>query len=90
MVFNGTDTYVALGTTVANLLERYASLNAAGGRCGQLSMTRSLGGVAIENWPVTRSVPIRLDWTGGATWGDGSTWLDLPLLHGDCIRLGPR
>lgn len=87
VVFNGTDTYVALGTTVANLLERYASLNAAGGRCGQLTMKRSLGGVAIENWPATRSVPIRLDWTGGATWGDGSTWLDLPLLHGDCICL---
>lgn len=85
VLLNGAELNVPLGTTVANLLERFAAVAAAGGRSAQVDVHRGLAGVAIEGWPATLSAPVRLDWTGGCTWGDGTTWLDLPLLHGDCI-----
>lgn len=85
VLLNGIGLTVPLGTTVANLLERYAGLAAAGGREAQLLVHRGLNGVAIQNWPATLAVPVRLDWTGGWTAADGSSWMDLPLLHGDRI-----
>jgi hypothetical protein len=87
VLLNGSDITVPLGTSVANLLARFAALAAAGGRSAQVSVHRGLDGVAIQGWPATLSVPVRLDWTGGATWGDGTTWLDLPLLHGDRVNI---
>ncbi len=87
ILLNGVSISVPLGTTVANILDRYAAQAAAGGRSAQLRMWRGLDGVAVQGWPTGLSSQIRLDWTPGCTWGDGTTWLDLPLLHGDRLEL---
>lgn len=87
VLLNGNDITVPLGSTVSNLLERFAALPAAGGRCAQLRVRRGLEGVAIQGWPATLTAAVRLDWTGGCTWGDGTSWLDLPLLRGDRVDI---
>ncbi|MCY0916313.1 hypothetical protein [Massilia antarctica] len=81
---NGAGLTVPLGTTVANLLERFAVLDAAGGP--RVRMRRALDGVQVVG-QAQASNAVRLDWTGGTVWGDGTTWLDLPLLHGDTVEL---
>ena len=90
VLLNGGDITVPLGTSVANLLERFAGLAAAGGREAQLRVHRGLNGVAIQGWVPTLSLPVRLDWTGGWASSDGSSWMDLPLLHGDRVDVDLR
>lgn len=85
VLLNGGDITVPLGTSVANLLERFAGLAAAGGREAQLRVHRGLSGVAIQGWVPSLAVPVRLDWTGGWASIDGTSWMDLPLLHGDRV-----
>ncbi|HST60283.1 MAG TPA: hypothetical protein VLK84_16370, partial [Longimicrobium sp.] len=86
---NGTEAVVPIGTTLGNVLDRYArrppatSLSLAG-----VTLSRAAGpGVTDPSAPFDAgaSVPVQLDWKTLALY-DGPTALDatsLPLLHGD-------
>ena len=89
---NGVDEVVPIGTTVGNLLERYAQRppGAAVGLDG-LVLERAAGPVvpdATARFEVGRTRRVRFDWGNQAVYGPAREALSLPLLHGDRLTIG--
>lgn len=88
---NGVEQIVPIGTTVGNLLERYAAqAPSAALRLGGLTMKRSRGLVVVdpESAGAGASYPVRFDWKTLAVYGAAYDALSLPLLHGDQVTFG--
>jgi hypothetical protein len=88
---NGSEQVVPIGTTVGNLLERYAAqAPAAALHIGGLRMTRARGLVVVEpeSAGAGASYPVRFDWKTQPVYGAAYDALSLPLLHGDHVTFG--
>jgi hypothetical protein len=88
---NGVEQVVPIGTTVGNLLERYAAqLPSAALHIGGLTMKRSRGLVVADpqSAEAGASYPVRFDWKTLQLYGAAYDALSLPLLHGDQVTFG--
>lgn len=89
---NGEELVVPLGTTVRNLLERYAFAppSTTTGING-LVLKRSTGPIvasAADRFTVGGSIAVRLDWNTMPQYAYGWDSLSLPLLPGDQLTIG--
>jgi len=88
VTLNGAPLVVPVGTTVANLLAQAGRLPmAAPLPTAGVTVIRSLGAAVLDPTAPAGSSrwPLRLDWTGLGTYGQGWTPLSLPLLPGDSV-----
>lgn len=90
---NGVESVVPVGTTVGNLLERYAAqVPGVAAPFGGISLLRARGLVVTEPdqpYDVGGAWPVNLGWKQLMTYGSpAATALSLPLLHGDRLRIG--
>lgn len=91
---NGVEEIVPIGTTVGNILERYAQqIPSAGIAFYGVHLERALGlAISQPNVPVAvgASYRVRLDWNHLKVYGPARDALSLPLLHGDRLTLDMR
>ncbi|HLG54018.1 MAG TPA: hypothetical protein VI485_01730 [Vicinamibacterales bacterium] len=89
---NGVEEVVPIGTTVGNILERYAAqLPSAPVQFAGVQLSRALGlAITQPTSPVSASarLPVRLDWNRLSVYGPANDALTLPLLHGDRLSIG--
>jgi hypothetical protein len=91
VVLNGVEEVVPIGSTVGNLLDRFArrppstSIALRG-----LSLERALGPAILDPtapYNAGAAYRVRFDWNQLATFGTGRDVLALPLLHGDRLTI---
>ncbi|MFL6244797.1 MAG: hypothetical protein ACJ74H_02140 [Thermoanaerobaculia bacterium] len=96
---DGQPLVVSVGTTVANVLETMgrrppvviSQSGTAGIPLSGIVLERSIGYAITDpedgtnGYPVSRGMPIRLDWNQGMAYSASTDWLSLPLLPGDRI-----
>jgi hypothetical protein len=92
VTIDGIDEVVPIGTTVGNVLERYAQRppGAALGLDG-LRLERAGGSVVTDptaRFAIGQAFPVRLDWGTAPVYGPAQDALTLPLLHGDRLTIG--
>lgn len=90
VMVNGNEVILPIGTTVANLLERWGcSFPKSGIRPKGLTLLRPLG-IASPTADNTQSVghqyPVRFDYDILTNYSKGASALDMTLLHGDSIN----
>lgn len=92
VTINGNEAVVPIGTTVANILERAGRVPPKSGvQLGGLSLERAIGqtdSFGNSSCRVGRSYAVRFDYQTLATYGNGQSALDLPLLSGDILTFG--
>jgi len=88
---DGTEQTVPIGTTVGNLLDRFARRPpSADVAVRGVRLERTLGPAVLDPSAGYRADAlhrVRLDWDGLVTWTGGDA-LGLPLLHGDRLSFG--
>jgi hypothetical protein len=92
VTIDGVQEVVPIGTTVGNVLERYAQRppGTAQGIDG-LVLERALGPVVRDpaaRFEVGQTYRVRLDWGSLPVYGPAQDALSLPLLHGDVLTIG--
>jgi hypothetical protein len=89
---NEVEDLIPIGTTVGNILERYAQqIPSSAVAFSAIRLERSLGlAVTDPTLPVlaNASYRVRLDWNHLIVYGPAHDALSLPLLHGDRLTIG--